>query len=171
MQYSLSSAALASTSLLKTFTSNNKTMIVVAVSFAALAASVVTGLPQSTSSSTCEYNPGLFWMEDCNTCYCLQTGIKSCTTKVCDTRTKSTSCTSSGQVRNDGDSWWRGKVFCTCKSGAIRCTRKSEGDNDENKCIDSNGRSHRVGDAWKESCNTCRCLASGNPGCTRNICN
>merc|ERR1711862_796459 len=40
---------------------------------------------------------------------------------------------------------WRFLVERKCllhlQSGAIRCTRKSEGENDENKCIDSNGRS------------------------------
>ncbi|KAK9688318.1 Pacifastin inhibitor (LCMII) [Popillia japonica] len=32
--------------------------------------------------------PATYWTEDCNTCFCSDRGIRSCTTKVCTSTTK-----------------------------------------------------------------------------------
>merc|ERR1711892_349413 len=35
---------------------------------------------------------------------------------------------------------------------------------------DDRGALRKPGDSWQETCNRCRCLASGRPGCTRKFC-
>merc|ERR1711923_405556 len=115
---------------------------------------------------------GASWMEDCNTCSCLANDVKRCSKKLCG-------CVDSlGNKRTEGESWEQEDSSCSCSGGVVGCTPLTapfpfdprEKIREKGCGVDENGRERQPGDSWKDDCNTCKCLTSGTPRCTRQFC-
>merc|ERR1711963_1263341 len=115
---------------------------------------------------------GASWMEDCNTCTCLANDVKRCSKKLCG-------CVDSlGNKRTEGESWEQEDSSCSCSGGVVGCTPLTapfpfdpRDEAAKKGCgVDENGRERQPGDSWKDDCNTCKCLSSGTPRCTRQFC-
>jgi len=61
---------------------------------------------------------------------------------------------------------------CSCSKGSTLCEVAATRGEPVLLCgVDvTSGKERRVGDQWTEECNTCRCLNSGVPACTKRIC-
>ncbi|KAK3871951.1 hypothetical protein Pcinc_022930 [Petrolisthes cinctipes] len=106
--------------------------------------------------------PGTSWKQDCNTCFCTETGVGVCTLKLCATRGKrETPC-------EPNSTWMDDCNRCRCANGVGVCTKKAcsvvlhDVAEAEAECQGEEGR-------WREACNWCRCV-KGKGVCTRRGC-
>lgn len=141
---------------------------------------LVRGRPQSANEGGCGIDRegvrrqvGDSWSPDgCNNCRCLPSGIPGCTRRICSNAEN----WEEGRTCSEGKTWEEktGKDLkvCTCIQGTPSCTDKvTKAVTSTAQCgEDSDGNPRRVGDAWKEECNNCRCTSTGVPVCTLRFC-
>merc|ERR1712172_363304 len=120
-----------------------------------------------------ERQVGDSWSPDgCNNCRCLPSGTPGCTRRICSDRES----WEEGRTCSEGKTWeektGQDLKVCTCTQGNPSCTDKvTKAVTSTAQCGEDNeGNPRRIGDAWKEECNNCRCTSTGVPVCTLRFC-
>ncbi|XP_069188444.1 uncharacterized protein [Procambarus clarkii] len=111
--------------------------------------------------------PDSRWKDECNWCFCGETGIAGCTLMGCPDNYEHPPgepvCVDGSRWKMDNCNW------CTCINGSAACTDKlcieripGRSLPDDAQCV--------PGSRWKDKCNWCNCGENGNAGCTEKGC-
>lgn len=100
--------------------------------------------------------PGTRWKQDCNSCWCSESGVAACTFMAClHLDDKNNGLTNSHQRQPT----FRHTVSRnSIQEHGDKHTRERRSDNDSDKCI--------PGARWKQDCNSCWCTETGISACT-----
>ena len=132
---------------------------------------VESSLDKSLLPSITRCEPGTHWKDDCNFCFCVDSGIGACTRLLCKGIEKIRNTPElqlpSGVDCLPGTTWKSQCNHCLCLGdGYPACTRREcpwNSHEPESTCAP-----HTI---WRDECIICRCTSYGESSCTMLACN